>query len=359
ARQKLKYEGFIALNDELVHSFYTVGDEKRYKGYRILSIDGSDIRLPNSPEICREFGTHSSGMAMSSASILYDVMNHLTLDSQLGKCYANERTQAIMHLENLIRLEGGRLKRKTIVLFDRGYPSMHLLCFLQKHQIDFVIRCAAQAFIKPVIAFSHSDATDDILEIKLEELNKQNFLKLKPYFPDFKALDLRVIRLSRPKDKDLFLLTSLTHPEAFSTSDFEELYHKRWGVETQYNYLKTTMELENFATKTALGIRQEFYATILCANIYELIAEDAEEEYQAEQASKGKKDNTKINHRVAAGFVKNELIDLLYSDIPIETIYARVLQKIKQNRVVSKPGRSFERKVRHRRKFHQNNRTVS
>lgn len=359
ARRKLKYEGYIALNTEFVRNYYEFGDEKRHKGYRMLGIDGSDIGLPNSPEISSEFGTHSLGMPMSSASILYDVENRLTLDSELGKCYANEREQAIVHLEKLIKMEGGRLKTKTIVLFDRGYPSMQLLCFLQKHGIDFVIRCAAAAFVKPAIAFAQSGATDSIIEIALEELSKQTFSKVKHYLSDCKELRLRMVRLRRRNGQDMFLLTSLVDSEEFSTADFEALYHKRWGVETQYNYLKTTMELENFSSKTALGIRQEFYATILCSNLYELIAQDAEEEYQASKVAKKCEDYTKINHRVAAGLVKNEIIELLYSEVPIAIIYERVFQKVKRNRIISKPNRSYPRKVRHRRKFHQNNKTVA
>jgi hypothetical protein len=236
---------------------------------------------------------------------------------------------------------------------------MQLLCFLQKHGIEFVFRSAAAAFIKPTIAFAQSGATDSILTIKLDELSKNTFPKVKSYLADFTELRLRMVRLSRPNGQDMFLLTSLVDSEEFSIADFEELYHKRWGVETQYDYLKSTMELENFASKTALGIRQEFYATILCANLYELIAQDAEEEYQANNVSKKSEDYTKINHRVAAGLVKNEIIELLYSNVPIAIIYERVLQKVKRNRIISKPNRSFKRKVRHQRKFHQNNRTVA
>ena len=359
ARKKLKYEGYIALNSEFVSSYYQFGDEKRYKGYRLLGIDGSDIRLPHSPEIATEFGCHSVGMPMSSVSILYDVENRLTLESDLGKCYASEREQAMRHLEKLIRMEGGRLKTKTIVLFDRGYPSMQLLCFLQKHGIDFVIRCTASAFVKPAIDFAQSGSTDSILTIKLDELSRNAYSSVKSYLNDFKELRLRIVRLSRPNGQDMFLLTSLVDSSEFSIADFEELYHKRWGVETQFDYLKTTMELENFASKTVLGIRQEFYATIFCANLYELIAQDAEEEYQSSKVDKEGEDYTKINHRVAAGLVKNEIIELLYSDVPIAMIYERVLQKVKRNRIISKPNRSFERKVRNKRKFYQNNRTVS
>ncbi len=38
------------------------------------------------------------------------------------------------------------------------------------------------------------------------------------------------------------------------------------------------MDLENFATKTTLGIFQEFHATTFSANIYYFLAQDVEDE---------------------------------------------------------------------------------
>ena len=124
------------------------------------------------------------------------------------------------------------------------------------------------------------------------------------------------------------------------------------------------MELENFATKTSLGIYQEFYATILCANIYQMLAQDASQQIkQALQQDPENvlkdKDLLKINFTVAVGLSKNELIELVFSNKPIDVIYQRLIEKIKRNKIKEKPDREFKRKIKYIRKFYQCKRHVS
>jgi len=73
---------------------------KRYKEMRVLGIDGSKIRLPDIEEIKREFGEieyrngkenvkgkHNYGLA----SVMYDVLNKIAVDSHLGRGGATPR----------------------------------------------------------------------------------------------------------------------------------------------------------------------------------------------------------------------------------------------------------------------------
>ena len=362
ARQKLKYEGFVALNEAFATTYYSDDEFLLYKSYRLAAIDGSDLKLPESADIKEVFGCQNTcGFPMASGSILYDLENRVIIDSHLDKYASSERDQAIMHLDKLVKIDGGR-KIPTIIIFDRGYPSILLLCTLISLGIDFVIRFEADAFTKTTKEFAKSGGLDEDIDIELSKLSPTTIAKIKPYITTLKILKLRIIRLLRA-DKDIFLLTSLTKADkgqVFGYEDFEELYHKRWGIETQYDYLKNVMELENFATKTSLGVYQEFYATILCANIYQLLAQDAAQQVRTEQNQKMKNDDAiKINFAVAAGLSKSQLIDIVFSDKPLEIIYQRLIQKIKQNKVLSKPNRSFQRKVKFNRKFYLCKRPVS
>ena len=57
ARAKLKHTAFIELNREAVVGVcYGDGDFKRYKGFRMLGIDGSKLRLPDTEDVIEEFG---------------------------------------------------------------------------------------------------------------------------------------------------------------------------------------------------------------------------------------------------------------------------------------------------------------
>jgi len=56
ARMKIKHSGYIELNDALLDEYYSDGEYKKYKGYRLLGIDGTEIELQHGEEINKEFG---------------------------------------------------------------------------------------------------------------------------------------------------------------------------------------------------------------------------------------------------------------------------------------------------------------
>jgi len=98
ARAKLKHTAFIELNREAVVGVcYGEGDYKRYKGFRVLGIDGSKLLLPDTFDVIKEFGKisyrsdknfpkgqHAYGMA----SVMYDVFNKIAVNSVLGTARA-------------------------------------------------------------------------------------------------------------------------------------------------------------------------------------------------------------------------------------------------------------------------------
>ncbi len=57
-RKKIKAEVFKQLSDNLVNEFYTDNEENilLWRGFRLLSVDGSKLTLPNTKELQNEFG---------------------------------------------------------------------------------------------------------------------------------------------------------------------------------------------------------------------------------------------------------------------------------------------------------------
>jgi hypothetical protein len=62
---------------------------------------------------------------------------------------------------------------------------------------------------------------------------------------------------------------------------FKELYFKRWPIETKYDEVKKTLEVENFSGILADNIRQDFYAAMalgyIAGELYEVAQEEVEE----------------------------------------------------------------------------------
>jgi hypothetical protein len=58
ARRHLKVTAFVTLNKKAVLDvLYNDDNYEKAWGFRLLTIDGSKIHLPNTPEIIQEFGT--------------------------------------------------------------------------------------------------------------------------------------------------------------------------------------------------------------------------------------------------------------------------------------------------------------
>ena len=98
---------------------------------RTLAIDGTRLVLPNHPSVIDEFGHQQFGTKADSprslaiASMLYDVLNQVTIDAQIAPYVSSESDLLMQHLD--------KIKCGDLLLLDRGYPSFWLL-FLLKAQ---------------------------------------------------------------------------------------------------------------------------------------------------------------------------------------------------------------------------------
>jgi hypothetical protein len=111
----------------------------RWRGSRLLAIDGSKINLPNDPELREYFGIigPGDGSPCAQGSILYDMENDLIVDARLEPIRTGERALAVEHIRALTALGGFG---KELILFDRGYASMELIELLFEKKIDFLMR---------------------------------------------------------------------------------------------------------------------------------------------------------------------------------------------------------------------------
>jgi hypothetical protein len=107
ARQKIKREAFDELFRTSVSGSYNE-EWKRWRGFRVLAIDGSFIRLPMDQELIDCYGAlrHEGTSATALASLLYDVENDIIVDAKIEPIDRNERSLATEHIEALMKMEG-------------------------------------------------------------------------------------------------------------------------------------------------------------------------------------------------------------------------------------------------------------
>lgn len=115
-----------------------------WNGYHIYAVDGSAIQIPPSEENINFWGSNPNQYGKdeppASASLLYDVMNGIIVDSYIGKYRLNEREAAERHMDFWAGLH---LSGKHIFLFDRGYPSYDLFSKLMSCRLFFLMRLSS------------------------------------------------------------------------------------------------------------------------------------------------------------------------------------------------------------------------
>lgn len=349
ARAKLNPWAFKRLNEVAVKTFYQEAKVKLWNKMRVLSVDGTRLVLPNHPSIIEEFGVHNFGpkadrkKSLALGSILYDVLNLISIDAELAPYASSERDLLYKHLD--------KVERGDLLLLDRGYPSILLFFLLMAKGIEFCVRMKSNWWLS-VDDFSKSDDIERIVTFKLPKKDKKH-LKEYPEWQD-KEITCRLIKVTLSTGEMEILCTSLTDMIKYKHEDFSGLYDFRWNEEEAFKLLKCRIEIEDFSGKTARSVYQDFYAKTflmtLCTAYAHPIEEKVREEYKADEI---RKFDQKVNRTSAIAITKEILIAMF-----IRKEYEKALDAFDEivfkTREIIRPGRSNERNHRKRRSYYMN-----
>jgi hypothetical protein len=343
ARRHLKHTAFIELNQKaIVAESYQDGTYQRYQGFRLLAIDGSKIRLPESRDIQEAFGTikttngkdnqisgkHAHGLA----SVCYDVLNRIVIDSQLGEARASEVDLAVTPLP--------ATQTHDLLLCDRGYISYRWLATGIQHQRYFVVRGSAGSFKPARQMLKGLGADSQVVDLTPSFDQRLDVARLG--LPSI--LRVRFVRVVLPNGDFEVLVTNLLDEQLFPTSSFGQLYPRRWGVETLYGVVKTRLQLENFSGLTAEAVRQDFYATIFISNLETVFTEEANS--RLEKKTSKNLHPQQVNQAVSFNAIKNYVIALFYLENSSEEILRQLTQLFLTNPSSVRRQRSVPRRQR-------------
>ena len=338
ARAKLRHTAFIELNRvAVVEVMYADNNFKRYKGMRVLGIDGSKVLLPHTTDIVKEFGevrysndhpevkgSHAYGLA----SVMYDVLNKVAVDSVLGHATAYEVNLATQHLEHSCD--------DDLLLCDRNYTSYRWLSTLTQHNRQFVIRCSRKSFKMAREMLNGKGNNSQTMTIKVtpdrsKEINKLGLPR---------EITVRFVRVLLDTGEYEVLVTNLLDEHNYPTEDFKEIYYFRWGIETFFGTLKGRLDLENFSGKTAESVYQDFYAMIYLSGLESIFTEDI----NCQLAEKKVKNKQQVNRAVSFNAIKNCAFEILYSDDDDDEIINRLNKLFLTNIVSTRENRKVPRK---------------
>lgn len=311
-RRRLNPEIFPYLNRRYLMNFYHSDEPMLWKGYLLAAIDGSKAEVPNSKENRETFGNsgnqHSkTGQVRALVSGMYDVLNHFYLDIEVEHISVSENELAKRNIKHLREMG---IRQPLLVIFDRGYPSIEFIDFLETEGIHYLIRLSSNDY-KAERKQMQSEDEEVILKHSSERLQKIR-QKHPQRYEDMKKKGKTAVRISRstlPSGNELTLATNL--PTTVTTEDLTDLYYQRWEIEKKYHTLKNKMKFESVTGKASVYVYQDFWAQILVYNMIQDIRNSAD----GEAAVTGRENSSKYpmhtNENMAIGLFKEAMLKIV------------------------------------------------
>ena len=219
-------------------------DHRTERGYRLLSVDGSDVRIPTNPSDLDTYFPGSNGQKpfnLTKIGALYDLLNRTYADALVkGKAVANENKLLV---EMVKRSE---IREPVILMADRNFECWDTLAQLQNKGWNYIIRIKGNKGIASGLDLPDSEEFDLQVNLALtrkqskevkELLKDRNHYRYIPTSVRFDLLDadtrfyhlsFRMVRFRLENGTLETLITNLD-PVKFPPSDLKRLYAMRWG----------------------------------------------------------------------------------------------------------------------------------
>ncbi len=269
------------------HISQSIAFKKKFNGYHLVAVDGSDVNIPpssDSPETFVPSNTKGVGYHQMHLNALYDLLEERYTNILVQpRASINERS-AFLEL-----LQDYSIPGKTIFIADRGYFSLNLAAHLLLSGHGFLLRMntedAQNSFLKR-FSLPNEAEFDASLEFDVTRSRKKQYLDhpdkyvwihtKRPFdfIPpsDKKKLfhfSVRLVKVEIPNGTE-YLLTNLPQ-RSFDLTALKRLYHMRWGIETSFRFLKYNISLNFFHSILRDFIRQEIYARVAMYNLTMLL----------------------------------------------------------------------------------------
>jgi hypothetical protein len=265
ARQRVPLAFWLNLLLTLANRFQSQhGQFIRWKGFRLLALDGTMIPLHHWQPLTKHFGTTSNGKGRRKTQarmlMLQFPLARIPYAYELSPVAQSEKTGAM----KLLSL----LQANDLVLLDRGFWSYGLFCQIQRQDAFFGIRLFRTAGLKHLRKLGPKD--------RLVEYAPTDRKWRKAGLP--RSMTLRVIDYQIPGFRPSAVVTNVTDPAVMSREDWVRLstesdpgrrldpglYHRRWEIETSFSELKVIQGMKGgLRSRTPEGIAFEVAGHVL------------------------------------------------------------------------------------------------
>ena len=351
SRAKIKEEAFKELMDRMNKAYPC---DKKYMGYRLLSVDGCDLTIPtdrNDKETYEQY-INECGFNNYHLNCLFDLMNHRYIDNITQTLKKKNEIEAMWTMAE--RYNG----EKAIFIADRNYATFNNMEHIKKTGHKFLIRAkdihSGTSLLKSFRSLPKQGEFDEDVHITFTK-RQTNEIKAHPEtykiivsnqrfdFLDsenhFYDADYRVVRIKIDGSVEEYesLITNLDR-KIFPAEEIKKLYKLRWDIEVSYRHLKYSVELNALHSKRRDFIRQEIWARLVMFNISTIIIDYVTDH---KLTKKERRLEYKVNITMAVFFTKHFMTIRKGGDPPdLESLIAKEILPVRDDRHYTRNVRS-------------------
>ena len=351
SRAKIKEEAFKELMDRMNKAYPC---DKKYMGYRLLSVDGCDLTIPtdrNDKETYEQY-INERGFNNYHLNCLFDLMNHRYIDNITQTLKKKNEIEAMWTMAE--RYNG----EKAIFIADRNYATFNNMEHIKKTGHKFLIRAkdihSGTSLLKSFRSLPKQGEFDEDVHITFTK-RQTNEIKAHPEtykiivsnqrfdFLDsenhFYDADYRVVRIKIDGSVEEYesLITNLDR-KIFPAEEIKKLYKLRWDIEVSYRHLKYSVELNALHSKRRDFIRQEIWARLVMFNISTIIIDYVTDH---KLTKKERRLEYKVNITMAVFFTKHFMTIRKGGDPPdLESLIAKEILPVRDDRHYTRNVRS-------------------
>jgi hypothetical protein len=244
-------------------------DADRWRGLALYGVDGTTLRVADSPENRDQFGGQDSGhhdggrderqcgYPLLKLVVAMGLRSHLLAAAVFGPYATDERSYAASLWDSI--------PDRSLVLIDRGYLQANVLIPLrtsgtERHWLSRAKTTTKYRLIRRL------GRGDELVEFAVSSAARRNDHSLPTHF------DARAIKYQRKGHRPQILLTSLLDEKRYPADEIRGLYHERWEIELGFGEIKTDMleRLETIRSKSPAAVAQEMWGLLIAYNLIRL-----------------------------------------------------------------------------------------
>jgi hypothetical protein len=268
ARDQLGAQPLAALFAQTATVWTTAAaDTTRWRGLAVYGLDGTTLRVADTPENVTHFGRpgsrHREGAGYPQLRLvaLSVLRHHLVAAAALGPYRTSEIT--------LAATLWGAVPDHALVILDRGFCSYALFHALADpaHQRHWLVRAKAGRTALKAHGVQRLGPGDHLVDLTPSHGTRTAHRTLPA------TLRVRAVRVHHRGFRPYLLFTSLLDPVAYPAAELVALYHERWELELTFDEIKThTLErAEALRSQAPTRVEQEVWGLLLAYNLLRLV----------------------------------------------------------------------------------------